>query len=401
MSYIPVLLQGRTAAAPVTAATATTFEEAALGIAPSILALSFPPSRVRTLSSSLAHKISSHDAMSRTKQSWNCSHQPVRAGIAHGHRMVRLHIGDCHVRVLIDDDNKNQILESCTPTLTNATPFAIWRTTCQGLLYISYLQAYNGGTRKITILSITVLPTSKKKKFFGCLGKLSSHFWPSEPRTNGQGLDSGTAPPRGGPGSPSRHASEIPASSDRRHLFSGGRRAFSSIVTSSSRSTVRRTRSRNSCTIPSEAGAPGMSWRIAVGNMSACCIVCWTTTAKLFDRRHVQHPLPMHQVRQMSCADTIMRAVFTSDLDLEPKWSDQTEPMSREKQAVTDNILHEQTHCAQYGAESHTKTGKKKAKEQRPQTTDQRPKTKDQRPKLKNGIVCARVVLLEPNIHVR
>ena len=49
--------------------------------------------------------ISSDDAMSRKKQSWHCSHQRVRAGIAHGLRMVRLHIGDCHVRVLIDDDD--------------------------------------------------------------------------------------------------------------------------------------------------------------------------------------------------------------------------------------------------------------------------------------------------------
>ena len=65
-------------------------------------------------SSSLRHKVSSDDAMSRTKQSWNCSHQRVRAGIAHGLRMVRLHVGDCHVRVLIDDDD----------TITRIT---IWR----------------------------------------------------------------------------------------------------------------------------------------------------------------------------------------------------------------------------------------------------------------------------------
>ena len=68
-------------------ATATTIEETALGIAPSVV----------------AQKISSDDAMSRTKQSWNCSDQRMRAGIAHG--MLRLHIGDCHVRVLIDDDD--------------------------------------------------------------------------------------------------------------------------------------------------------------------------------------------------------------------------------------------------------------------------------------------------------
>ena len=69
-----------------------------------------------------------------------------------------------------------------------------------------------------------------------------------------------------------------------------------------------------------------------------------------------------------------MRAVFTSDLDLEPKWSDRTEPMSREKKAVTDNILHEQTHCTQGMVLSHTH--KKKSKDHRPQTKDQGPKTK-------------------------
>ena len=46
-------------------------------------------------------KISSDDAMSRTKQSWSCSHQRVRAGIAHGPRMVRLHVGEYHVSALI------------------------------------------------------------------------------------------------------------------------------------------------------------------------------------------------------------------------------------------------------------------------------------------------------------
>ena len=46
--------------------------------------------------------------MSRTKQSWHCSHQRVKAGILYGLRMVRLHIGDCHVRVLIDDEQESQ-----------------------------------------------------------------------------------------------------------------------------------------------------------------------------------------------------------------------------------------------------------------------------------------------------
>ena len=41
--------------------------------------------------------------MSRTKEPWSCNRQRVRAGIAHGLRMVRLQMGDYHVSVLIDD----------------------------------------------------------------------------------------------------------------------------------------------------------------------------------------------------------------------------------------------------------------------------------------------------------
>ena len=100
----------------------------------------------------------SDDAMSRTKQSWSCSYQRVKAGNAHALRMVRLHIGDYHMSALTDDDDiitKNHNLESCTHTLTKATPFALWKTVCQGLLCISNLQAFKGATGKITIFSIT------------------------------------------------------------------------------------------------------------------------------------------------------------------------------------------------------------------------------------------------------
>ena len=73
--------------------------------------------------------------------------------------------------------------------MTNATPFALWKTICQGLLYIFYLQAFNWGNWKITILSITGLPTNNKT----CSGfweKCRASFgFPSEPLTIGQGLD--------------------------------------------------------------------------------------------------------------------------------------------------------------------------------------------------------------------
>ena len=43
--------------------------------------------------------------MSHTKQSWSGSDQRVRAGIAHGLRMVRLPTSDDYVTALIDDDD--------------------------------------------------------------------------------------------------------------------------------------------------------------------------------------------------------------------------------------------------------------------------------------------------------
>ena len=55
-------------------------------------------------------------------------------------------------------------MESCTPTLTNATPFALWKTIC------------SGATGKITIFSITELPTNKKT-FFGFLVAFSGLVW--------------------------------------------------------------------------------------------------------------------------------------------------------------------------------------------------------------------------------
>ena len=65
--------------------------------------------------------------MSRTEQSWSCSDQRVRAGIAHGLRMVRLHVGDCYVSALFHDDDTTTIIIIWrdTPTLTNATPCRI------------------------------------------------------------------------------------------------------------------------------------------------------------------------------------------------------------------------------------------------------------------------------------
>ena len=73
--------------------------------------------------------------MSRTKQPWSCSHQRVRAGIAHGLWMLRLREGDYHASALIDDNDMTSSSnhpESCTPTLTNATPFAFWKNLYKG-----------------------------------------------------------------------------------------------------------------------------------------------------------------------------------------------------------------------------------------------------------------------------
>ena len=46
--------------------------------------------------------------------------------------------------------NKNHNADSCTPTLTKRNTLRIMENICQGLLYISYLQAFNGATGKIT-----------------------------------------------------------------------------------------------------------------------------------------------------------------------------------------------------------------------------------------------------------
>ena len=51
--------------------------------------VAWPPSRVKTLVFTSTQDISADDAMSRTKQSWSCSDQHVRAGIAQGLRTVR------------------------------------------------------------------------------------------------------------------------------------------------------------------------------------------------------------------------------------------------------------------------------------------------------------------------
>ena len=69
----PVLHSVGTAAATATAANATTIEERAPRIAPLVLALCLGLRRGWRHSSSPAHRISSDDATSRTKQSWNCS----------------------------------------------------------------------------------------------------------------------------------------------------------------------------------------------------------------------------------------------------------------------------------------------------------------------------------------
>ena len=52
-----------------------------------------------------AHKITSDDAICRTEQSVSSSEHRVRTGIAHGLRMVRLHIGAYYGSALIDDDD--------------------------------------------------------------------------------------------------------------------------------------------------------------------------------------------------------------------------------------------------------------------------------------------------------
>ena len=103
--------------------------------------------------------------------------------------MVRLHIGDCHVRALINDEdvkNKYSNLESYTPTLTNATPFAFWKPICQGLLYISNIQGFKGATGKNAHPKHHGASDNQKKNSGATFGK------PSGPPTVGQGLDWGS-----------------------------------------------------------------------------------------------------------------------------------------------------------------------------------------------------------------
>ena len=131
--------------------------------------------------------------MSRTEQSWNCSHQRVRAGTAHGLRMVRLHVGDCHVRVLVDDDD----------IITRIT---IWRVVLphgqtQHRSHHGTQSAKDCSTsptskpsvelpEKITIFSIMGLPTVEKTHVPGVwknVEPLLANRVP--PPTAGQGLD--------------------------------------------------------------------------------------------------------------------------------------------------------------------------------------------------------------------
>ena len=130
--------------------------------------------------------------MSRTKQSWNCSHQRERPGIAHGLRMVRLHVGECHVRVLIDDDDTITIItiwRVVFPHLTNATPFALWKTICQGLPLHLLPSSLQWCYRKNHHFEHHGCRLTKKQPFV-LLGKnFKLYGKPSEPITIGQGQD--------------------------------------------------------------------------------------------------------------------------------------------------------------------------------------------------------------------
>ena len=81
------------------------------------------------------------------------------------------------------------IFESCTPTLTNASPFALLRTICQGLLHSSDLQAFKGATGKKTFEASRGCRQSKN--IFRAFGKMCRATFgkPSGSLTVGQGLD--------------------------------------------------------------------------------------------------------------------------------------------------------------------------------------------------------------------
>ena len=127
---------------------------------------------------------SCRDAMSRTKQSWNCSHQRMRAGIAHGLRMVRLHIGDCHVRVLIDDDDliSRIIIWGLHSHIDRRNTLRIMGNHLPRIALLLPPPSLQWSCRKITILSITGLPTNKKTQFSGLEKKCRATFGkPSTP----------------------------------------------------------------------------------------------------------------------------------------------------------------------------------------------------------------------------
>ena len=119
-----------------------------------------PPSRVKTLvftstQNLIRQRHESHTTImeqhSPTRESWN------RKWATDG-----AICDDSHVRVVIYGDKKWRLLFF---TLTNATPLAIWKTICHGLLYIS----------------------NNQKKTNRLLGKCRATFGePSEPLTSGQ-----------------------------------------------------------------------------------------------------------------------------------------------------------------------------------------------------------------------